>query len=581
MNSSGQLRVLVLDADLVPALTISRSLARRGCRVDVAAHTADPLAATSRVISARYRYPDPLAPGPEFVDWLVAHCRETAYDLVVPVTERTLVPLSRRREDCADIRLAMPAAASLEPVLDKSRTLALAQELDVPIPRSITVTTLEELAEHTGSLRYPVVMKPARSIGSRDGGSSHLQVSYAFDPIGLVTGCGHALRFGAVVLQEFFRGDGVGVELIAAQGEILYAFQHRRLHEVPLTGGGSSLRVSEPVNAQLLEASRRLVRALDWHGVAMVEFKLDRASGEFCLMEINGRFWGSLPLADAAGADFPGMLLELETRGELGPTRPYRNGIYCRLLSRDLMWYESLLRGAGDDRLNRVPGRGEALRHLALFLHPRHRLDVQSLRDPRPGLVDIRRILGAYRRRLGSLLQHKRFLRRQLRAWRKGRVAAAMAEAQSVLFLCYGNINRSALADAMVRGYAEDAGMTVYSAGFHPEGGRPADPVMVEIAADQGLDMSGNRSSVLDEELLQRSDIIFLMEKSHHDRLLSRFPDVADRVFLLGAHPADSVQSPEIDDPFGLPRGAYLACYGRIAQAMDHIKGMIALRNNF
>jgi protein-tyrosine-phosphatase/predicted ATP-grasp superfamily ATP-dependent carboligase len=579
MMSRTAYRVLILDADLVPALTVARSLAKKGCRVEVASHVERPIGGYSRVVSAVHRYPDPLTSADDFVDWVIACTRESQYDLVIPVTERTLVPLGGRRGELAGVRVAMAAEESLDLVLDKSRTMELAQQLGVPVPSGVKVSNLDELAGQHDTMCYPIVLKPARSIGSRDGGASHLQVSYAFDAIGLVTGCTHALRFGPVVLQEYFSGDGVGIELIAKEGEILYAFQHRRLHEVPLTGGGSSLRVSEPVNESLLEASERLIRALRWHGVAMVEFKVDRDSGEFCLMEINGRFWGSLPLAVAAGADFPAMLLELELEGDVGARAPYRNQVYCRLLSRDLMWYEAALRGAGDNRLVALPSRRENLRHLALFLHPYHRMDVQSLLDPRPGLVDIGRILRNYHGRLHSLLEQRRFLARQRRAWRRGEVAAKLAQADSVLFICYGNINRSALADVMVRAYAQDAGVEVCSAGFHSEENRPADPVMVEIAAGSGVDLEASRSRLVSRAMLDDSDIIFVMEKTHYDRLLSMDPGLVDKVFLLGAHPAETVYGAEIDDPFGMSREAYLACYERITQAIDHIKGVIALRN--
>jgi len=573
------LRILVLDADMVPALTIARSLLQRKCRVAVASHAESPLAGYSRGVQAVYRYPDPLADTAGFLAWLAEHCSSRHYDLVIPVTERSLSPLSSSRERFANVKIAMPSAESLELVLDKSQTMSLADSLGVPVPSGITVSSMADLAAVQDTLHYPVVLKPARSIALREGGASHLQVSYAFDPAGLIAGCKHALGFGPVLLQEYFTGDGVGVELIARSGEIAFAFQHRRLHEVPLTGGGSSLRVSEPVNAELLEAARRLVKALGWNGVAMAEFKLNRTSHEYCLMEINGRFWGSLPLAAAAGADFPSMLLELELTGSVPTVEGYRNGVYCRLLSRDLMWYEAVLRGGEDARIAHVPSRWDVVKGLGLFLHPRHRFDVQSLRDPRPGLVDLGRIVGRYAQRLGGIIRHEWFLFRQRRAWRRGEVTSALARANSILFLCYGNINRSALADALVGGYAADSGVSVCSAGFHPEEGRPADRVMREVAAEAGLDMRSQRSSMLTPELLAGSDIIFVMEKRHYDRLVVQSPTLAGRIFLLGAHPSEHRQPAEIEDPFGLPREAYEYCYSRIAEAIDHVKAVVAVRS--
>jgi predicted ATP-grasp superfamily ATP-dependent carboligase len=53
-----------------------------------------------------------------------------------------------------------------------------------------------------------------------------------------------------------------------------------------------------------------LLRSLGWQGIAMVEYKLDTASRQLVLMEINGRFWGSLQLAIDCGVDFPNILLD-------------------------------------------------------------------------------------------------------------------------------------------------------------------------------------------------------------------------------------------------------------------------------
>lgn len=580
MTSVKQARVLILDADMIPALTIARSLSRRGCIIDVASHTARPISSFSNTIDAHFRYPDPLAKTEEFIGWLLEHVHDHHYELIIPVTERTLVALSSRRDRFAHVKIVMPDAQSLELALDKSKTLALADKLGVPRPQGVSLASLDELPDLKNSLRFPLVLKPARSIGSAQGGASHLQVSYAFDAHELESGCAHALRFGPVLLQEYFSGVGVGIELIASHGEILYAFQHRRIHEVPLTGGGSSLRKSEPVMPLLLDASRRLIAALEWNGVAMVEFKLDPISQEFCLMEINGRFWGSLPLAVAAGADFPSMLFDAEMEGTVKPSKPYRNHVYCRLLSRDLQWYESIIRGGADTRIARVPGRGAVIRELGLFLNPRHRFDVQNLRDPVPGLVDIGRIFVSYKQRLQSLTVERRFYLRQKKAWRSGEVAAAISRARSMLFLCYGNINRSALADVMIRAYAEDSGISLASAGFHEDAGRPADPVMVEVAAQFGLQMETLRSARVTPQLLRDSDIIFVMEKNHYDRLRSMDESVAGKVYLLGANQSRNGFPAEIVDPYGCAREDYLACYERIAEAMDNIKEVIAMRNS-
>ena len=573
-----QRRVLVLDADMVPALTIARSLRRQSCRVDVASHIARPICLYSRAVADTHTYPDPLTDEGGFILWLAAHTLATPYDLVIPVTERSLVPVSNRREAFGHVRLAIPSRHSLDLVLDKEQTMALAVRHDVPVPGGVAIASLEELADHLPGLKYPVVLKPARSLGSNEHGMAQLKVAYAFDEVEVRSGCEHALRFGPVLLQEYFRGDGVGIELIARQGEIAYSFQHLRLHEVPLTGGGSSLRKSVPIERVLLEAAERLIAALEWNGVAMVEFKWNMEDKSFTLMEINGRFWGSLPLASAAGADFPAMLLELELEGKVSPAGPYKNDVYCRKLSSDLYWYEAVLRGGEDPRIVTLPERWQIFRELGLFLSPRHHCDVQSLRDPMPGIVDIGTIIGSYIRRGTSQLSDKLFLRRQQKAWRRGDVSRALAGAQSVLFICYGNINRSALADLLTRAYAEDVGVAVVSAGFHSVEGRSADPVMVEVAAGHGHDLGVSRSTTLTPELLRECDVIFAMEKSHIDKLREMDPAAPAKTWLLGAHPGRGQSGPEIGDPYGRSRETYERCYRQVASAVDQIKSVLAYR---
>lgn len=73
---------------------------------------------------------------------------------------------------------------------------------------------------------------------------------------------------------------------------------------------------SVPLDAEMIEASKKLLAAVDWQGVAMVEFKRDVRDGKAKLMEINGRFWGSLQLAIASGIDFPVLYLKWLLQGE-------------------------------------------------------------------------------------------------------------------------------------------------------------------------------------------------------------------------------------------------------------------------
>ena len=567
--------VLVLDADQVSALAVVRSLGRAGIPVRVASAGPLPLAAASRHALQCLHYPDPLTDEAGFVAWLRQRQLAQPLELTFPITERTVVPLMRQRATLDDLRLAIAPTDALEQVLDKSRTLALAQRLGIAIPHSLHISTAADLAALDAAGRawhYPVVVKPGRSVGQDNQRRVQLSVEYAHDRRGLQQLVAQQLRYGEVILQEYFPGDGVGVELIADHGRVRHAFQHRRLHEVPLTGGGSSLRCSETVVPALLQAAEQLVRALGWHGVAMVEFKYQSATGQFRLMEINGRFWGSLPLAVAAGADFPVMLYELMTTGNVTERASARPGVVCRQLARDIDWLEHVLRRAAPPGLVRFPSASQVLRDWALVFSPRHHFDVQSWRDPWPGLVDLGRILRHQGRRIQLVVAQKLRLRRELRAARTaGRRALADARAagnRQVLFLCYGNINRSALAQAYAQG-RQTPGLRFASAGFHAPAGRPADPVMVEVAAQAGVNLAQWQSHTLDAGLLQAADLILAMELAHLDRLLQAYPQARGKAFLLGAATARDGGQAEIADPYGHPRGVYQRVCQQVTTAVD------------
>lgn len=563
-------KILVLDADLPPALTVVRSLAHLGLNVDIASHIDKPLAGYSRHARLRLRYPDPMQSPKAFIDWLNTHATDDAYELIIPITERTAVPLMRLRDQVKAARIALPSNDSLEVALDKAKTVELARQLGIPVPESTLIAQASALDSIKSALVYPVVIKPARSMGTADQGIVQLGVDYAFNESELIAKARHALRFGNVILQEYFAGQGVGIELIADHGKIMYAFQHLRLHEVPLTGGGSSLRQSVTVEPELLEASRKLMASLDWHGIAMVEFKWDPKTRDFRLMEINGRFWGSLPLAVAAGADFPAMLYELLVNGKIRDRKPPKLGVLCRKLSSDLYWHEQVIRGAtAPAKLTPPLGRNDLWKSVQMLFNPKHRLDIQTLSDPVPGLVDIGQILAAYWKRALGIAQDRRLLRRQRAAWQSGHVANILADAKHILFICYGNINRSSLAE---RYYLNKAnGTPAFSAGFHPHDGRPADPNMVEVARRNGLDMDNWSSRQVDHRMADQADLIFVMEAQHFKRIAEEFPEAASKTFLLGL--ADEQVSPdgEIADPYGKSPEHYERCFEQVNTCVDRI----------
>lgn len=143
----------------------------------------------------------------------------------------------------------------------------------------------------------------------------------------------------------------------------------------------------------MVDHAVKLLERVKWHGVAMVEFKIERDSGIPMLMEINGRFWGSLQLAVDAGLNFPYLLYQaMQGIPVTVPNNSYRIGTKSRWLLGDL---DHLLLRLTKSKVqlqlsSDAPSRWRCLAEFCkLFQHDLH-YEVESLSDPGPALAEYR-----------------------------------------------------------------------------------------------------------------------------------------------------------------------------------------------
>ncbi|MGZ6708642.1 MAG: carboxylate--amine ligase [Solirubrobacteraceae bacterium] len=391
-------RVVVTDAGRGSAIAVMRSLGRRGVHVVAADHDPRSPGFRSRYVARRLLYPDPLSSPGAVVDLLHAEAAAGRIDLVVPVSDEVLLPLARQRERFAGLcALAIPDDRALAQVVDKAATLELARRVGVPVPRTAIVHSAAAAAAAAPELGWPVVLKPAVSRMLHDGAVDRFEVTYADTPAALAEAMAPLEGRCPVLLQEHVPGEGHGVELLLDHGRTLIAFQHRRLHEVPITGGASALREGVPVEPEMLDHAQRLLGALDWTGLAMVEFRVG-ASGPV-LMEVNGRIWGSLPLAVRSGADFPLGLAQLYLGSRLngaagGPASVPAPGVRSRNLSLELVWIASVLGSRRRYPYLDAPRRRDGLTAALRLALPGDGFDVLSRDDPAPGISDAARAVG-------------------------------------------------------------------------------------------------------------------------------------------------------------------------------------------
>lgn len=361
-------RVLILDGMWNKSLAAVRSLGKRGFYVAAGERTRLATAIFSRYCKRRWVYSSPFMFPDDFLRDLEEELKHGRYDVVFPMEYATQVlltePANRRRLEqytalpFADAHLAKKAN-------DKAFVMQHAKERGIDTPETFLINDTEQVAKISESIKYPVLIKPRVSSGSRG-------IKYAMDKDELWSIYISVHRqYPFPIIQEYIPdGETYGVGLLFNfQSEARASFVYKRLRSYPVKGGPSTLRESVK-RSDIQGIAELLMKSLQWIGVAHVEFKIDPRDGKPKLLEVNPRFWGSLHLAIESGVDFPFLLFQLATNGDIEPVTDYREGVRCRwLIPGDVLHFIK-----NPERFSLKPG----------FFNFRIKDDILSITDPMP-----------------------------------------------------------------------------------------------------------------------------------------------------------------------------------------------------
>ena len=391
-------RVLVTDGDERSALALVRALGRAGRNdVYVCSRHGDSLSGASRFARSDAALPDPLLDPSAFARELGALSRRVQADVLLPVAEASLLAVLAHAEWFTHVLVPFPEERVFRRVCDKAAVLDAARRVGISVPAQHQVGSPDEVLAllRSGALRWPLVVKPTRSVVTAARGREKVGSSYAAGEAELLE---RVSEYGAgafpLLFQERIVGPGIGVFLLRWNGETVAAFSHRRLREKPPAGGVSVYSESVPLDPVLLAQSESLLDCLGWSGVAMVEFKIDLATNRAYLMEINGRFWGSLQLAITAGVDFPSLLLDAALDERPAPVVDYRIGVRNRWWWGEVDHLLARMRRSNEE-LALPPGSPSRARALVDFLHwrPVDHNEILQLDDVRPFMRETARWL--------------------------------------------------------------------------------------------------------------------------------------------------------------------------------------------
>jgi predicted ATP-grasp superfamily ATP-dependent carboligase len=399
-------KILLLDGYSTRTLACVRSWGKQAIPFVVGGETKWDMSLFSRYCREKFIYTSPKRDVTKFIEDVNRYCKQFGADCVFPTSEAAIMACSKSKNNLICFPI-IPQEAQIRALFSKTNTLRIAETLGIPVPKTLYIPKGNFKEIDTVNLSFPVVVKSESSevLGGKKAVTS-AKTSYVHNRDALLSDCRSRLAQGnGVLLQDFIDGYGVGVSGIFVEGRPVALISHRRIRESNPVGGPSALAETVEVEPQLLKMTTALANVIGFTGPAMFEYKIERETKQPYLMEINGRFWGSVLLASVAGLDLPYLYWKALNGLEISPEETnFRVGVRGRNLLADTKSLFLSLRGRPRNWPGEFPKRRAALEsYLQGFFDKRTKELILTRDDPMPFFARLTSLFinaGTYARRL-------------------------------------------------------------------------------------------------------------------------------------------------------------------------------------
>jgi predicted ATP-grasp superfamily ATP-dependent carboligase len=299
-------RVLVTDAEHRSVLATCRGLAAAGYRVSTVAEERFALGHWARFSEERITLAGARTDPRGYVERLSQVLRRGEYDLIIPGSELSLLPISEWRDLVEPYtRLGLPSHEVVLRALDKPLLHSQAAAVDLIPPRSVDCPSEEEALAAARELTFPLLVKPAHSVTRAPGRVQQQRVQFVED-VSRLAGAVAAVR-APVTLQEYVSGTSiVSCAAVRAGDRLLGLTLARYARTYPPQVGSAALARTITPPRRLVERIEELLRLIGWSGIFELEL-LDLGENRFAAIDFNPRPFGWMALAIGAGANLPAL----------------------------------------------------------------------------------------------------------------------------------------------------------------------------------------------------------------------------------------------------------------------------------
>src|SRR5271166_1799032 len=305
---AGNPPVLILNL-FHSGLAIARDLAGRDVRVIGLSADRSIYGNFTRFCEVRF-VPNSQEQPERLAEVLLGLTSELSGSVIFPTRDADVLFLDRYREELSEhYRLAIPPHDCLLRVMDKHALASIAEKSGTPVPRTARVSCATELRRVEMEVGFPCVLKPVYAVSWRSGegwikvgarkailvdNQQQLEREYrvvsSVDP--------------DVLIQRWIPGSAEQIVVcggyVSRGGEPLAYFTARKLVQSPDDFGTGCLVESREI-PEIVQLTRHLWQSLRYEGMAEVEYKQDKDSGKYYLIEINTRHWDWHGLGRASG----------------------------------------------------------------------------------------------------------------------------------------------------------------------------------------------------------------------------------------------------------------------------------------
>jgi predicted ATP-grasp superfamily ATP-dependent carboligase len=348
------MKILVTNGAYKHTLALVRSLGAAGHEVGVVAHRRAAVSFFSKYCS--HRHVVKTTEKRAFVDEILTILRENSYDVLLPVGLPQVVWLAERADDIRQFtKLPLADVEKIKLLENKRATYNLAAKLNIPIPLTFFPKDRADADICAAQLKPPIVVKHCTKSGDEwlkyaktSEEAVHfyenmrlLELEIPKSPQYAVYTEGSlfdlemdrnvretlkvSLTSQNILLQEYLSGGGYGFFGLYDKGVFKQGFAHKRIREFPVSGGASCCAESIE-NEQLMSFGKRILEVVNWHGLAMVEFKMD-ANRQPRLLEVNPKLWGSFDLSVVSGVPFAEKWVQLAMHQSIAEHQDYEKNV--------------------------------------------------------------------------------------------------------------------------------------------------------------------------------------------------------------------------------------------------------------